>query len=213
MRARGQWWSLPMARRYFIISFEAHAYASACTQGASARPPHHDMPRCCAHTSPIKCRINSGTHHILGSRPLNSAENMMPFEKGVRCGPNKTYRIETRRREYLQETYLYFEKPQHWRVGTWKSLIWYKDWVFEIYASRVRSNIILLLHINGLYIESIIISVTISFFTCESWIIIICNKEISNEIDAILLEWLQQYYRMSYFRLSHAVASLNIQKI
>lgn len=82
-RAHGQWWSLPMARRYFIISFEAHAYKSACTQGAPARSPHHGVPRCCAHTSPIKCRINSGTHRILGSRAgggggrMNSAENLL----------------------------------------------------------------------------------------------------------------------------------------
>lgn len=89
-RARRQWWSLPMAKRYFIISFEAHAYTSACTQGAPARPPYHGMPRCCAHTSPIKCRINSGAHRILGSYAGGGefcGESLL--EKGLRRGPNK----------------------------------------------------------------------------------------------------------------------------
>lgn len=39
-RAREQWWSLPMAMRYFIISFEARAYTSVCTQGALAPSSH-----------------------------------------------------------------------------------------------------------------------------------------------------------------------------
>lgn len=67
-RAREQWWSLPMARRYFIISFETHAYTSACTQGALAQSilritACHDV----VPTSPIKCRINFGVRRISDS--------------------------------------------------------------------------------------------------------------------------------------------------
>jgi len=49
------------------------------------------MPRCCAHISPIKCRINSGTHRILGSHASGGEFcGEPPLEKGLRRVPNKT---------------------------------------------------------------------------------------------------------------------------
>lgn len=70
---------LPMAPQYFIISRDARTlwsthsclfvhgrgYSISAHETVSTRALRHATPRCCAYTSPIKCRINFGALHIL----------------------------------------------------------------------------------------------------------------------------------------------------
>ena len=73
---------LPMVPQYFIISRDARTswcthsclfvhgrgYSISAHETVSTRALRHATPRCCAYTSPIKCRINFGALHILDPR-------------------------------------------------------------------------------------------------------------------------------------------------
>lgn len=132
-RARERWWSLPMARRYFIISFEARAYTRACKRGALAPvTARHDVvpthprlnavltPRLVVFQAPRETRASGREGRWDGFCVWPS------LERGLRCAPNKTKRTRKMRGgDYLrgQECFCTFEGTPRDKIGpmyTWK---------------------------------------------------------------------------------------------
>lgn len=91
---------LPMVPQYFIISHDARTswsthsclfvhgrgYSISAHETVSTRALRHATPRCCAYTSPIKCRINFGALHILDRRIDEGSRREKCFFMGEDAG-------------------------------------------------------------------------------------------------------------------------------